>query len=83
MMAMCRLNVPSVFIYGGSILPGNHNGVSLDITSVFEAVGACAAGTITEDELEHGEKEVQTLTDQYIKKIDDHLHHKEKEIMTV
>lgn len=41
------------------------------------------ASTITEDELKHGEKEVQTLTDQFIKKIDDHLHHKEQEIMKV
>lgn len=41
------------------------------------------AGTITEDELEHGEKEVQTFTDKFSKKIDDHLHQKEKEIMTV
>lgn len=41
------------------------------------------AGTITEDELSLNEKEVQTLTDQYIKRIDDHLHHKEKELMTV
>ncbi len=41
------------------------------------------ASTITEDELEHGEKEVQNLTDKFIKKLDDHLHHKEKEIMTV
>ena len=40
-----------VFVYAGSILPGHHNGRSLDITSVFEAVGACAAGTITDDEL--------------------------------
>jgi len=40
-------------------------------------------GDITEDELEHGEKEVQKLTDQYIAKIDAHLAHKEKEIMTV
>ncbi len=40
-------------------------------------------GTITEDELKHTEKEVQTLTDGYIKRIDDHLLHKEKEIMTV
>lgn len=40
-------------------------------------------GTVTEDELETGEKEVQTLTDKFIKKIDDHLHQKEKEIMTV
>jgi ribosome recycling factor len=41
------------------------------------------AGGITEDELEHAEKEVQKLTDQYIAKIDAHLAHKEKEIMTV
>jgi len=40
-------------------------------------------GLITEDELEHAEKEVQKLTDQYIGKIDQHLAHKEKEIMTV
>jgi ribosome recycling factor len=40
-------------------------------------------GGITEDEVEHAEKEVQKLTDQYIAKIDGHLAHKEKEIMTV
>src|SRR3954470_15033314 len=40
-------------------------------------------GIITEDDLEHGEKEVQKLTDQYIGKLDAHLAHKEKEIMTV
>jgi ribosome recycling factor len=40
-------------------------------------------GRITEDELKHGEKEVQKLTDQYIARIDEHLAHKEKEIMTV
>ena len=51
LMAAARLNVPSVFVYGGSILPGHHNGVAIDIVSVFEAVGACAAGTITVDEL--------------------------------
>jgi len=41
------------------------------------------AGTIPEDDEKHGEAEVQKLTDQYIKKIDGHLEHKEKEIMTV
>src|ERR687897_919523 len=51
LMAAARINVPSVFVYGGAILPGHHNGVALDIVSVFEAVGACAAGTITETEL--------------------------------
>src|SRR5262245_915540 len=46
MMAAARLNVPSVFVYGGSILPGHHNGQALDIVSVFEAVGAHAAGSL-------------------------------------
>ena len=44
LMAAARLNVPGVFVYGGSILPGHHNGRALDITSVFEAVGAHAVG---------------------------------------
>ena len=51
MMAIARLDLPGVFVYNGSTLPGNLNGKALDITSVFEAIGACAAGTITEDEL--------------------------------
>ncbi len=51
LMAAARLDLASVFVYNGSILPGEHHGVALDITSVFEAVGACAAGTIGEDEL--------------------------------
>jgi dihydroxy-acid dehydratase len=51
LMAAARINVPSVFVYGGSILPGHHNGRALDITSVFEAVGARAAGTMSDDEL--------------------------------
>jgi dihydroxy-acid dehydratase len=51
MMAAARLDLPAVVIYNGSILPGNHNGTALDITSVFEAVGACAAGKITPEEL--------------------------------
>jgi len=51
MMAIARLNLPAVFVYNGSTLPGYLNGRALDITSVFEAIGACAAGTITEDEL--------------------------------
>jgi dihydroxy-acid dehydratase len=51
MMAMARLDLPAVLVYAGSILPGHHNGRTLDITSVFEAIGACAAGTITSNEL--------------------------------
>ena len=51
LMAAARLNVPSVFLYGGSIRPGTLDGRALDITSVFEAVGAHAAGTVGDDEL--------------------------------
>lgn len=40
MMALARLNRPSIFVYGGTILPGIHNGQDLDVISVFEAVGA-------------------------------------------
>jgi dihydroxy-acid dehydratase len=56
LMAAARLNLPSVFVYGGSILPGHYKGQALDIVSVFEAVGACAAGTLTENELGEIEK---------------------------
>jgi dihydroxy-acid dehydratase len=48
LMAAARLNLPAVFLYGGSILPGHHNGQALDIVSVFEAVGAKASGTISD-----------------------------------
>jgi dihydroxy-acid dehydratase len=51
LMAAARVNVPSVFLYGGSILPGQLNGRTLDIVSVFEAVGANAAGTMSDAEL--------------------------------
>src|SRR5919106_1656297 len=46
LMAAARLNLPSVFLYGGSILPGHLGGRALDVVSVFEAVGAHAAGTL-------------------------------------
>ncbi|MGZ4219166.1 MAG: dihydroxy-acid dehydratase [Solirubrobacteraceae bacterium] len=50
-MALCRLNVPSVMLYGGSILPGHYHGEQVTIQEVFEAVGAYAAGRITDQEL--------------------------------
>ncbi len=56
LMAAARLNLPSVFLYGGSILPGHYKDQALDIVSVFEAVGACAAGTLSENELGEIEK---------------------------
>ena len=51
MMAAARLDLPMVFVYAGSTLPGEHHGQATDITTVFEAVGAVAAGTMTEEEL--------------------------------
>jgi dihydroxy-acid dehydratase len=51
MMAMARLNVPSVFLYGGTIMPGNLDGKDLTIVDVYEAVGAFSAGKITAEEL--------------------------------
>ena len=51
LMAAARLDLPSVFVYNGSTMPGELDGKALDITSVFEAVGACALGAITEAEL--------------------------------
>ncbi len=50
-MAAARLDVPSVFLYGGTILPGSYKGRAVDIKDVFEAVGAHAAGTIDDEEL--------------------------------
>ena len=51
MMAMLRLNVPSVFIYGGSILPGKYKGKDVTVVDVFEAVGEFSAGKISEEDL--------------------------------
>jgi dihydroxy-acid dehydratase len=52
MMAMVRLNVPSVFIYGGSILPGRYEGRDVTVVDVFEAVGRHQAGANSTEELE-------------------------------
>ncbi len=51
-MALARLNVPGILLYGGSILPGHYKGADVSILEVFEAVGARAAGKITDAELE-------------------------------
>ena len=56
LMAAARLDLASVFVYNGSIMPGDHHGVATDITSVFEAVGACALGKITPEELDEIER---------------------------
>jgi dihydroxy-acid dehydratase len=51
MMAMLRLNVPSVFMYGGSILPGKYKGRDVTVIDVFEAVGQHAAGNMSDEDL--------------------------------
>lgn len=51
MMVMLRLNVPSVFLYGGSIMPGRHRGRDVTVLDVFEAVGQHAAGNMSDEEL--------------------------------
>ena len=50
-MALLRLNVPGVILYGGIILPGRHKGEDITIQDVFEAMGANAAGKISDQEL--------------------------------
>lgn len=51
-MGLARLNRPSVFVYGGTILPGCHNEKPVDVVSVFEAVGAHANGRMSDEELD-------------------------------
>ncbi len=51
MMAMVRLNVPAVFIYGGSILPGTYRGNQITVQDVFEAVGKHSVGEMSDDDL--------------------------------
>jgi len=52
MMAMCRLNVPAIFIYGGSILPGTFRGRPVTIQDVFEAVGQHSVGDLSDADLD-------------------------------
>ncbi|WP_284010006.1 dihydroxy-acid dehydratase [Haloarcula pelagica] len=56
MMASIRTDLPSVFLYGGSIMPGEHDGREITIQNVFEGVGAVADGDMTEDELDEMER---------------------------
>jgi len=56
MMAMCRLNVPSIFIYGGSILPGNFRGQQITVQDMFEAVGKHSVGEMSDADLDEIER---------------------------
>jgi dihydroxy-acid dehydratase len=51
MIAIARMNIPAIFVYGGTIKPGHHNGNDLTVVSAFEAVGQYSAGKIDADEL--------------------------------
>lgn len=51
MIAIARMNIPAIFVYGGTIKPGHHNGKDLTVVSAFEAVGEYSAGKIDEEEL--------------------------------
>jgi dihydroxy-acid dehydratase len=57
LMALARLDIPSIFVYGGTIMPGTCKGHDVDIVSVFEAVGQFGGGTITRDELMEVERQ--------------------------
>ncbi|MGY3445733.1 dihydroxyacid dehydratase/phosphogluconate dehydratase [Bradyrhizobium sp. USDA 4473] len=56
MMAMVRLNVPSIFIYGGSILPGNFRGQPVTVQDMFEAVGKHSVGAMSDEDLDEIER---------------------------
>src|SRR5258708_7683221 len=56
MMAMCRLNVPAIFIYGGSILPGNFRGQVVTVQDMFEAVGRHSVGDLSDEDLDEMEQ---------------------------
>src|SRR4051812_3125902 len=56
MMAMVRLNVPSIFIYGGSILPGNFRGQVVTVQDMFEAVGKPSVGDMSDEDLDELEQ---------------------------
>jgi dihydroxy-acid dehydratase len=56
LMACARLDLPAAFLYGGTILPGHHNGRDVTLQDVFEGIGAASAGTITDEELTAIEK---------------------------
>jgi dihydroxy-acid dehydratase len=56
LMGMLRANVPAIYVYGGTILPGRYKGQDLNIVSVFEAVGQNAAGNLSEEDLLEIEK---------------------------
>ncbi len=56
LMAIGRLNIPSIFVYGGTIMPGNCDGADIDIVSIFEAVGKYSGGKLSKDKFQEIER---------------------------
>ena len=56
LMACARLDLPAVFVYGGTILPGHFRGRDVTVQDMYEAVGAVAAGTMSEEDLDELER---------------------------
>src|SRR5580765_8551652 len=52
MIGLCRMNIPGIFVYGGTIKPGHHKGQDLQVVSVFEAVGSFTAGKMSQEDFE-------------------------------
>src|SRR5574338_620168 len=52
MIGICRMNIPAIFVYGGTIKPGHYKGQDLQIVSVFEAVGSFTAGKMSQEDFE-------------------------------
>ena len=63
-MALARLDIPGVVLYGGTIMPGHCNGKDLSIQDVFEAVGAHAKGDISDEELDEIELDLEGIDDE-------------------
>ena len=50
LMSMARLNIPSIFVYGGAILPGNFHGKDINVQDMFEAIGAYSQGNLSHED---------------------------------
>ena len=75
MMGILRANVPAIYVYGGTILPGRYQGQDLNIVSVFEAVGRFTAGTMSEKDF--GEIERRAIPRQRLVRRHVHRQHHE------
>ena len=66
MMAIARINVPAIYVYGGTIKPGNWKGQDLTIASAFESVGAYSAGKISKEDYDGIERNAVLLLEHVV-----------------